>query len=283
MLEVYLESDKEVSYFCDRLFYYDPHIELCWKRNEDWGNHLCVDKNAPADDLTITNARAMVDVFIKYRLRSCLKEIIYNYYYYTNADEVERILDLAQWIVRGDDEDSRKVRNDKDPSNLLMSLFIANFKNIATIHFDSIVKFGLKSFKEKLVYYVGLAIDEFKREEEHQEFVNMLREYIIKKDPIITEIHVLQGDSFTFYHSDGKIMSPIELHSIMQKEPLYMVGLDEEEMNLAPLIAMAPAKVNIYGDMPDDPKTLTVINVFQERASLFPYRNFPFLYKIKKQ
>lgn len=40
----------------------------------------------------------------------------------------------------------------------------------------------------------------------------------------------------------------------MQEEPLYMVGLDEDEWNLAPLIAMCPETIYIYGDSPSDAK-----------------------------
>lgn len=74
----------------------------------------------------------------------------------------------------------------------------------------------------------------------------------------------------------------MDLQTLMQKEPLYLFGLDETEMNLSPLIAMAPEKVKIYGDDPAEPKTLTVINVFQEKAEFQPTREFPF-YNMKNQ
>jgi len=68
----------------------------------------------------------------------------------------------------------------------------------------------------------------------------------------------------------------MELRTVMQNAPLYIVGLDEDEWNLAPLIAMAPKRIKIYGDLPSEPKTLTVINVFQERVDFEPIQKFPF-------
>src|SRR5699024_6418092 len=102
--------------------------------------------------------------------------------YYTNADEMERIMELTQWIFSGKDKDSQHIRKNKDPEQLLQSLFIANIKETASIHYDSLVQFRIKAFKDHLIHYVGLAIDEFKREEEHQAFVNMLREYVATKE-----------------------------------------------------------------------------------------------------
>lgn len=70
-----------------------------------------------------------------------------------------------------------------------------------------------------MVHLVGLAIDEYKREEDHQEFVNMLREYIAKKEPIYNVVHIVQGNTFSFFKSDGKRFSRMELKMLMQREP----------------------------------------------------------------
>ncbi|MBP1968859.1 putative sporulation protein YtxC [Virgibacillus natechei] len=283
MQEVYFESDKEVISFCEQLFSYNKQIELHWKTNEDWGNHLRLESKLRSNELTETIAKSMADVFVSHRLRSTIKSIIGKYYYYSNIDEIERIMGLAEWIFEGADADSKQVRNTKDPRMLLKSLFIANIKDESTVHYDSIVKFRLKVFTDQLIHYVGLAIDEFKREEDHQAFVNTLREYIAKKEPSYNVIHVLQGNTFSFYKQNGKRFSKMELRTFMQKEPLYIVGLDANELNLSPLIAMAPQKIKIYGDHPSESKTLTVINVFQEKVDFEPYRKFPFAHKVMNQ
>jgi hypothetical protein len=48
-------------------------------------------------------------------------------------------------------------------------------------------------------------------------------------------------------------------------------------------VAMAPEKIKIYGDHPSEPKTLTVINVFQERVDFEPYNNFPFAFYLNNR
>ncbi|MUK86892.1 putative sporulation protein YtxC [Ornithinibacillus sp. L9] len=284
MLDVYFSSNKEVISFCEQLFRYNKKIELHWKTHEDWGNHLQIDDQDTNHETFETVAKSMVDVFKSHRLSPMIKGVIEDFYYYTNADEIERILEITHWIVSGEDDDSLQVRNSKeDPTELLYSLFIANIKNTSPVHFDSIVNFRLKAFKDQIIYFVGLAIDEFKREEDHQEFVNMLREFITKKEPKYNTIHILQGNPFSFFKPNGKRFSKMELRMILQQEPLYIVGLESDELNLAPLVAMAPKKIKIYGDHPSEPKTLTVINVFQERVEFEPVSKFPFPYYLKNQ
>lgn len=281
LLEVFFESDKEAISFCEHLFRYNKKIELHWKTDEEWGNDLQLDFQVANDDTVEAIAKSMTDVFILHRLTGLITGIIENYYYYTNTDEMERILDITHWIFSSDDDDSQIVRNNTDPSQLLQSLFTANIQHTETIHFDSIVNFQLKVFKDQLIHYVGLAIDEIKREEDHLAFVDMLRGYIAKREASYSTIHILQGNPFSFFKQNGKRFTRMELRMLMQTEPLYIVGLDADELNLAPLIAMAPNKIKIYGDNPSEPKTLTVINVFQEKVVFEPLSRFPFPYLFK--
>ncbi|HLR63000.1 MAG TPA: putative sporulation protein YtxC [Lentibacillus sp.] len=282
MLEVYFESDKEAISFCENLFQLNKKIELHWKTTEEWGNQLQLYYQESGDKFMEAVAGSMVRVLVAHRLTNMINRIIKHNYYYSNSDEIERIMDLSHWIVAGDDEDSQFVRNNKDPSKLLYSLFLVNIKNAEILHFDSLINFQLKVFKDQLIHYVGLAIDEFKREEEHQAFIDTLRNYIVKRKPVFETVHVIQGEPFSYFKPDGKQFSRMEMRVLMQKEPLYIVGLDDEDLNLSPLIAMAPEKIKLFGDDPSDPKTLTVINIFQERVEFEPFSSFPFPNDIKK-
>lgn len=284
MQEVYFESEKEVISFCEHLFTRNVQMDLRWKTDKEWGNRIAFGDQMQKSELMDTIAKAMVHVFISHRLGSWIKAVLKDYYYYKNEEEIERIHDIVCWIFLGADEDSSQIRNKKgDPSQLLHSLFIANLKSSASVHFDSLVKFRLKVFKDCLVHYVGLAIDEFKQEENHQEFIHMLRDYIMKKKPGFPIVHILQGRTFDFFRENGKRLTKIDLKQAMRKEPLYILGLDEDEWNLSPLIALAPEKLIIYGDDPSEPKTLTVINVFQEKVEFRPFSQFPFRKQIQNE
>lgn len=279
MLELYFESDKEVICFCEHLFCYNKQIELCWKTHSDWGNHIEFKHFILTDDMINAISKSMVNVFVTHRLSHSIKRVITEDFYYTNTDEIERVIDLTNWIIEEGEDFQHKREN---PRHFLQTLFYDIISHNNTVHFDSVVNFRLKSFRDELRHFVGLAIDEFKQEEEHQAFIELLRKYIIKKQTRYDVIHILQDAQFTFYTENGKRFSKLDLQKTMQKEPLYIVGLDANEFNLSPLIAMSPKKIKIYGDNPSEPKTLTVINVFQERVDFLPYSQFPFSYHTKK-
>ena len=243
MLEIFFESNKEVISFCEQLFYYNKKIDLYWKTSEEWGNRITFKNDFPVNEYNDAIVKSMTDVFIEHRLNLMMEEVIKGSYYYTDVEEIERILDLSLWIVTGNDRDSKVIRGEADPYSLLHSLFKANIEGAKTVHFDSIINFRLNVFKDHLIYLVGLAIDEYKREEEHQTFINMLRDYITNKEPLYHIVYVLQGTPFSFFKHNGKIFSRMELKKLMKREPLYIVGLDDNEWNVAPLIAMAPKQI----------------------------------------
>src|SRR5699024_11635596 len=83
-------------------------------------------------------------------------------------------------------------------------------------------KFRMEPFKKLITVYVGLAIDEFKREEDHQTFLNTIREYVKNRGKSHSTIHVLQGDTFTFFRNNGNHIPKRELRHIIQNEPLYL-------------------------------------------------------------
>lgn len=276
MLELYFSSDKEAIQFCEQLFQYNKQIELHWKTHAEWGNRLLLDDKNATYNMQDGMVKAMMDVFMIYRLTPMMKDVITKKYYYSTHEEIERILDLTNWIFSGDDADSLDLRNSEDPVEMLQALFYSNMNVLKAIHFDSIIQFRMEPFKKLITDYVGLAIDEFKREEDHQTFLNTIREYVKNRGKSHSTIHVLQGDTFTFFRNNGNHIPKRELRHIIQNEPLYLVGLGSNEWNLSPLIALKPERIIIYGRDPSESKTLTVMNVFDERAKWLPIHQFPF-------
>lgn len=273
MFEVYFQSTKEVTYFCESLFQITNEINVHWETNKDWGNRLQL--NNSSKQLAISISKAMVDVFMNFHLTEVVRKLIKDKYYYTDQEEINRILNLTEEMLLEEHHDFN-ILDKEYPKDMLQTLFYTNIRQTPSIHFDSIIQFRLSAFRDELIQWIGLAIDDFKREEDHQAFIHMLREYISNKQASHDLIHVLQGDSFTFYKTDGSHLTEKKLKQLMHKEPLYIVGLDGNEMNLAPLIAIAPNTIKIYGDDPSEPKTQTIINVFQEKVKFLPVSDFPF-------
>lgn len=266
--------------FCEALFEENKQIAVHWQVSDKWGNRLTIE-SSPLNEIAFQAiAKGLVHVYLTYRLRIALNEIIRHNYYFSNRHEVEKIYEHAEWIVTGEDRDSLIIRKNKHPIQLLRAIFLMHIRNAKQVNFASIIKSGMKAFKQDLIDYVGLAIDEFKREEEHQAFLNMVREYITKKAPVIPIIHVVHGNEFSYYSADGGEWSVREIRTLMKKTPLNLLGFPDEEWTLAPLIAMAPEIIILYANDPSSPKIQTVLNVFQERVIIRSFKEFPYTYRL---
>lgn len=260
------------------LFQVRNEIQIQWKRDKDWGNVLYVtDASIPIDQLL----SCFIDVLVVHRLNRMIKKIAHDHYYYTDADEIERICQLTNWVLREAHYATFLFKKEQSLHAFLHTLLEKHMESEKSIYFDSLVTFNLKPFNECLKMAVGFGIDEMKREEEYQSFIQSTREYILRRKTKVDKLYVVQGDSFTFYKPNGKPYSPVELRTLMYREPLYLLGLDENEMNLSPVLTLLPRQIYIYGDHPSEPKTLTLINLFEEKVQFFPKAEFPFHSKVK--
>ncbi len=281
MVEFYFTSDKEVRRFCENVFRELKDAEFIWRQDQEFGN--CVtfhwNEEAVSEQEFHVLTSALVDVFMTFRLSDYVRYLLRTVYYFDNEPEVNRIIDLSHWILLSGDEESKLLRKAYHIPDAMYHLLLSIIQTEKKIHFDSIVQFRFSQIKDLYIEHIGLAIDEYKREEEHQTYVHMLREHVTTLEEKADEIHVIQGSPFEFFNSSGKRFSRFELRALMHESPLYLIGLDAEEFNLAPIIALSPKHIYIYGDDTPDPKTITVMNIFQERVTFKPLSACPFVFK----
>lgn len=270
-MDIYLRSSKEVICFCEHLFNHYKQIDLEWKKDEIHGNHISLEKVEASEQLLLAISRALVAVYHSFHLSQRLKQIIKKNYYYTDRIEIERIIEQV-YVLLDDprNELSKKIKES------LQNLFYERAKNEYSLYFNSMIHFQLSALQEYLIDVVGLAIDEFKREESHQEFIHNVRNFMRKKQSNFKEIHIIQGKEFTFYKESGKKLTKTDIRRLLQEEPLYILGLTTSEYNLSPLIAMAPKQIFIYGTDPFEGKTQSIMNIFQDRVTFKNIQEFPF-------
>lgn len=270
---IYFRYDKEVIYFCEVFFRLNKDIQVQWRKNKHWGNELRFQENHVSLEQVIT---CFVKVFLSERLQPMIRKITREDYFYTEKEEIDRISALVDWIISEESFQTELFGEYESLSTFIFSILKSNMKQVAPIHFDSIITFCMQPINDCLERAVGLGIDEMKREEEYQTFVHSVRYYIKKKEIKTDVLHILQGEMFTFYSSRGEKYSKKNLKKLLMREPLYMIGLDENELNLAPIITLSPKKIYVYGEHPSEAKTLALFNLFEERVQFLPLDQFPF-------
>lgn len=253
-------------------------IEVQWRKDKDFGNVLLLQEHNCQEHHLIAS---FAEVFMYYRLNRMIKKIAHDEFYYTDVDEIERICQLTNLVMIEQHFATPLFGRGQTVKTYLEKLLMKQIEFDKAVFFDSIITFNLKPFVECLKVAVGYGIDEMKQEEEFQNFIQSAREFILRREAKLKELFIMQGESFAFYKANGKKYTTLELRTLMFKEPLYVLGLDENEMNLSPVITLLPQHIYVYGDHPADPKTLTLINLFQERVQLFPRDQFPFHLHVK--
>jgi len=253
-------------------------IKIEWEKDTYWGHEIRIQSQTITIHDVIT---CFVKVFMYYRFNDLIRQIIRKRYFYTEHEEIERICILTRLVISERYYQTYLFKGFPSVQDYIYSILDEMMEESFPVHFDSLVTFSLQPLSECLIEAVGYGIDEMKREEEHQNFIQSIRDFIMQRKPKIRILHIIQGKDFSFYKENGQRYRIHELKVLMQNEPLYIFGLDDNEMHLSPVITLLPEKIYIYGDHPSEAKTLTLINIFQERVSLLPRKKFPFFIHMK--
>lgn len=273
MLDVFFEKEEEMKSFGDML------KKKSLSKNQSSGDLIQLEKEE-----TDCVSKALAFVFQRHRLQQLLTDIIQDIYYYTDAEEVARIHDLAIGMFAGESLNLEvPIQEETLSSKALEFIFTDSIQGKEQVHFDSIIRFRMPQIRELAVYITGLAIDEYKREEDHQSFIHSLREHVSIKETSCPLIHVLQGESFRFYSEFGMSYNRTDLVTLLKREALIFTGLPTNEWNLSPLVALNPSVIYLYGNDPSEHKIQTVLNVFEERVQFRQTSEFPFSYMQKNR
>ncbi|WP_163581587.1 putative sporulation protein YtxC [Gracilibacillus saliphilus] len=281
MLEVYFEHDNEAE-----VFYHLAKQSDKWQatRKRTKKNlvqlHLLEDLNGDEKKKHLAPLLSMV--FIQCRETSMIQHILMKKYYFSSEEEIERITTIARSLLEKDEsvyEDRIHQHELRDTLTTIFSLQIDS----SFIRFDSIVHFRLHHYIDQLTEMVGLAIDEFKREEEYQDFIHSIREFVRRKSPEEEVVHVLQGERFRIFRDNGEVYTMEDLQRVKSRFPLFIFGLEQEEWNISPLIMLAPNHIFMYGEDQAESRTHTIITIFQERCSFYPTEYFPFYHADEKE
>jgi len=264
---IYFQSEKELIYFCELIFRKTGMIQAAWKHSKYWGNELTL--------LTSLDTEVLVncfkDLFLHFRLADLVKDKLETVYYYSEDAEINHIINLVSTMIK-------EQRSGQDLKIRIMQLFYHYTANAETVHYDAMITFSSNSLMKPLETITGLGIDEWKLEEAYHFFIDSVRLFIKNRQPITDMIHITQGNSFNFFKSNGEQYTRRELLNAMLNTPLGMIGLDENEWNLAPVIALFPKKIYIYGSNISEANTVTLFSVFEERVQFLSWHEFPFQY-----
>src|SRR5699024_1319267 len=227
---------KERIHLCELIFRKTGIIQTAYKHSKYRGNELTL--------LTCLDTEVLVncfnDLFLHFRLADLVKDKLETVYYYSEDAEINHIINLVSTMIK-------EQRSGQDLKFRIMQLFYHYTANAETVHYDAMITFSSNSLMKPLVTITGLGIDEWKLDVVYNFFIDSVQMFIKNRHPITDMINIKQVNSFNYFKSNEEQYTRRELMNAMLNTPLVMIGLDENEWNLAPVIALFPINIYIYG------------------------------------
>lgn len=211
--------------------------------------------------------------FLEEKLLQALEQIITQKFYFKERDEIDSILQFATSIIDGEKSKSQKPLFDGE-KRWIQNGLLPILTEKKSFSFDSFTTFRLKPFYQSLKKYVIQAIDEYKFEQDYQNFIAILRDLLQKREPQMSHLHLVYRDAFYFYdHSFHKLeryeITDMIDHHLLSKSSIYI-----DPVTLAPLLSIAPERLYIYTDDMEQGLIQTMKQIFEERIYVLPLYAF---------
>ena len=207
------------------------------------------------------------------KLDQALEQIIAQKFYFSERDEIDSILQFAASIFEGEKKRSKEPLFAEEKQLIENGLYpILTEKK--SFSFDSFTTFRIKSFYQSLEKYVIQAIDEYKLEQDYQNFIAILRDLLHKREPKLSYLHLVYRDAFHFYDQSLRKLERYEITDMIDRQLLSKSSIYIDPVTLAPLLSIAPERLYIYTDDTEQGLIQTMKKIFEERTFILPLREF---------
>lgn len=219
----------------------------------------------------------LTDVFYSFlleeKLSQVLEQIIKQKFYFNEQDEIDHILQFAASIIEGEKNRSKEPLFSEEKHWIKKGLhpILTEKKSFS---FDSFTTFRLKSFYQSLERYAMQAIDEYKLEQDYQNFISILRDVLHKREPRISYLHLVYRDAFHFYDHSFRKLERYEITDMIDRHLLSKSSIYIDPVTLAPLLSIAPERLYIYTDDSEQGLIQTMKQIFEERTFILPLHAF---------
>jgi putative sporulation protein YtxC len=282
LIEIYFEQVHDAEKLFNILNEYKDRAEQQLQLTYDGEKRITIHINKKAAEMIrILIIPAITKFIVRFIEDRWLLSIISNLFYYKDEEEQQQILQLAHSFIDGERYDYRQGKQSVIPRETLIENALLEFlEDDVSFLFESFLKFRLKEYSERLLHYIELAIDEYKLEQEYQNFIQTLRDCLALRESKLSVIHLFHNEStFTFYDEYFCEIPTNELkrsidRTLIVNQPMYI-----DSSVLAPLVSIAPETIYLYTNRSDDGMVQTIQNIFQERLKLY---DVDFFYKVNQ-
>ncbi|MFC3883192.1 sporulation protein YtxC [Bacillus songklensis] len=270
MIKVFFKSKNDARIVYERLcarqsalLYFHPCFQLVEQQL------LIIDTSSNRE---IVLGKLVIPVVKEYILvhkeEEIMVRILQEMFFYTDEEERFQIITMIRSLMSGEKEDVPIKNFPQSIEELITDSLKRFFTGNVSFTFESFMRFRLKDYIQRLIYYIELGIDEYKLEQDYQVLLDQLR-YIADKQASKTEsVHIVHDQRFYLY--DEHFLEITEEEKKRYRGELMMChpNLYIDEDVVKPLLAIAPSRIYIYTDCPSHSIIYTLQNIFQEKVTI---------------
>ena len=280
MAEIIFQSKVDAEKFYYHLLKYLPNIDQKETILLIEDRHIVKFLGSMLSIEIMTIVKHAFNEFItKIKRDDWFRDILKNRYFYEDLEEQQQIIEIIYSILEGEREDLTVFLNESNDETNIRSAIEYIFQDNISFSFASFLKFRLRPYLQSLEGYVEIAIDEYKMEQEYQMFVQMLRGFLVNREPKMDVLHVLFDEEITFYNNQLVEMKRAELTRLIDRKLLVNHPVYVDSASIAPLLSLAPTTIYLYTKNPDEPLVRTIKNIFEERVTI---KSFAALREVNK-
>ncbi len=276
MLTVYFDSREEQACWQMRLQNSRPIIQqaVCPAENDEQA--FISFRLEPNQDQAVCLAliEFLFSFFSSYHLERKIREVIEERYFFQDEDEVEHIAEMAMLMWEGEVVYHGANNLPKKVRQRILGLFQDIVSEQVPFSYQSLWNFRMRSIQDDLVALVGIAIDEYKLEQDYQEFIYLIRGLLEVRRPLLEEVHLVYNDEFFFYNQHFQLISKRNLANTIDRKLMAENPMFVDSNTIAPLVSMAPRKIFIYAEDEEIRIIRTLQKIFEERIIIAHPRSF---------
>ncbi|MBM7660587.1 putative sporulation protein YtxC [Bacillus mesophilus] len=219
---------------------------------------------------------ALSKFIIKRKEPTLFRNLLSTVFFFHDESEQQQIIQMVYSIISEDEANLHpQLREGYRREELLtqaLTIFLSN-QNIY-FSFEAFLKFRLKDYYNRLLDYIEVAIDEYKLEQDYQDFIESLRKYIGSKTrTAFSQVHVVyENERFLFYDENFDHFT-YQVQSL-EDDFISVKGFEVDQELIAPLLLICPKEIYLYVLDVDHGMIQMVMNIFQERVKVLPHERF---------
>jgi putative sporulation protein YtxC len=239
-------------------------------------NQRCIKISPKTWDISLEQLviPGLVQFIIEHKELQCMLTIIEENYFFLDEEEQQQIIHIAHSIIEGERMDIPRVQNFSSRDVILREALEQFLRPDLFFSFTSFQKFRLHEYTARLREYVEVAIEEYKLEQEYQNFIQSLRDYLTKKESKMERISIVHDHGYFVYNTDKQELTEQELITFIDKSFVYQHPMYIDSHLLAPIVSIAPDLLALYTNDPFDGMIQTIQNIFQERVIIHSLSDF---------